>query len=241
MDLDQELIGSIIRGGRDAFVHLMDSGLSPEEHLYGDGKKAYEYLVAHWKEYGELASLEAVQQNIGTSLEFRLEDTHRFFLDEVFNDVFRILDAMTKVLTGFAVMALSLSMIGLFGLAAFMAARRTKEIGIRKVMGASLGQIVRMLIWQFSIPVIWALLIAPPISYFAANTYLAFFADRLDMTGLVVAGAGVLAVVVSWTVVAVHAVQIARSSPIDPGEPSSPLRRSRTPELGRRGRHFSCT
>jgi len=84
MDLDQELIGSIIRGGRDAFVHLMDSGLSPEEHLYGDGKKAYEYLVAHWKEYGELASLEAVQQNIGTSLEFRLEDTHRFFLDEVF-------------------------------------------------------------------------------------------------------------------------------------------------------------
>jgi putative ABC transport system permease protein len=70
-------------------------------------------------------------------------------------------------------------MIGLFGLAAFMATSRTKEIGIRKVMGASLVQIVRMLIWQFSKPVIWALALALPLSYLASGIYLDFFAERL--------------------------------------------------------------
>jgi KaiC/GvpD/RAD55 family RecA-like ATPase len=86
MDLDQELIGSVLRGGKEALVHLMDNGLSAEEHLFGDGKKAYEYLVKHWKEYGELASLEAVNNCIDTeeNLEFRLKDSHKYYLDEVF-------------------------------------------------------------------------------------------------------------------------------------------------------------
>jgi putative ABC transport system permease protein len=136
------------------------------------------------------------------------------FLDETFNEVFDIYSAMTKVLSGFAFMALTLSMIGLFGLAAFMAARRTKEIGIRKVMGASLFQIVRMLIWQFSKPVMWALLVALPVSYFASNTYLDFFADRLQLTEGIVLGSGIIAVAFAWAIVAIHAVRIARSSPI---------------------------
>ena len=136
------------------------------------------------------------------------------FLDEIFGQIFEIFSTMTKVLSGFAFIALMLSMIGLFGLAAFMAARRTKEIGIRKVMGASLIQIVRMLIWQFSKPVMWALLVALPVSYFASNIYLNFFADRLDQIEGIVLGAGILAVGFSWATVAVHAVKIARSSPI---------------------------
>jgi putative ABC transport system permease protein len=136
------------------------------------------------------------------------------FLDETFGQIFVIFSTMTKVLSGFAFIALMLSMIGLFGLAAFMAARRTKEIGIRKVMGASLIQIVRMLIWQFSKPVMWALLVALPVSYFASNIYLNFFADRLEQTESIVLGAGILAVGFSWATVAVHAVKIARSSPI---------------------------
>jgi putative ABC transport system permease protein len=137
------------------------------------------------------------------------------FLDETFGDVFDIISAMTKVLSGFAFMALTLSMIGLFGLAAFMAARRTKEIGIRKVMGASLPQIVRMLIWQFSKPVMWALLVALPISYFASNIYLDFFADRLQLTEAIVLGSGIIAVTFSWAIVAIHAIKIARSNPIN--------------------------
>jgi putative ABC transport system permease protein len=136
------------------------------------------------------------------------------FLDETFGTIFEIISAMTKVLSGFAFLALGLSMIGLFGLAAFMAASRTKEIGIRKVMGASLPQIVRMLIWQFSKPVMWALIVALPISYFASNIYLDFFADRLELAEGIVLFAGILAVIFSWSIVAIHAIKIARSSPI---------------------------
>jgi len=156
-----------------------------------------------------LAQVETVWKEIVPDYPIQTE-----FLDEVFGQVFKIYSGMTKVLAGFAVMALTLSMIGLFGLAAFMAASRTKEIGIRKVMGASLLQIVRMLIWQFSKPVVWALIIALPMAYFASNIYLDFFADRLELPAGIVLVAGLASVAFAWGIVAIHAIKIARSNPI---------------------------
>ena len=118
------------------------------------------------------------------------------------------------MLVGFALVALGLSFIGLFGLAAFMAANRTREIGIRKVMGANSGQIVRMLLWQFSTPVFWGLLVAVPVSYLASETYLNFFADRIGQPAVVVLTAGVAALGFSWLVVVLHAYRVASVSPI---------------------------
>jgi len=135
-------------------------------------------------------------------------------LDEEFDRLFQIASTLTKVVSGVAILALILSMIGLYGLAAFMAAVRTKEIGIRKVMGANLVQIVRMLIWQFSKPVLWALFIALPASYIAAEAYLGFFPDRIDSAVGIVLGAGIAGIGFSWAVVAAHAVKIARANPI---------------------------
>jgi putative ABC transport system permease protein len=89
------------------------------------------------------------------------------FFDETFEDVFQIFGLTTQVLGSFALMALMalmLSLIGLFGLAAFMAQNRTREIGIRKVMGANIGQMLGLLIWQFSRPVLWSLLVALPLA-----------------------------------------------------------------------------
>ena len=86
---------------------------------------------------------------------------------------------MPSLLRKNAFVALSLAMIGLFGLAAFMAAQRTKEIGVRKVLGASSTQIARLLVWQFSKPVMWALAAALPAAFLASNIYLDFFADRI--------------------------------------------------------------
>ena len=136
------------------------------------------------------------------------------FLDETFGEVFKIYNSMTQVFGAFAFVALTLSLIGLFGLAAFMAESRTKEIGIRKVMGASMSQIISLLIWQFSKPVIWALFIALPLAYMASAKYLDFFADRLSMPAGVVMVAGVFAVLFAWVVVAIHAMKIARANPI---------------------------
>jgi len=136
------------------------------------------------------------------------------FLEETFEDVFEIFRSMNQVLGGFAFVALTLSLIGLFGLAAFMAQSRTREIGIRKVMGASMSQIVRLLIMQFSKPVMWALLLALPLSYFAAEQYLNFFADRIELPIGIVALAGLVTILFSWGIVAIHAVGVARANPI---------------------------
>lgn len=136
------------------------------------------------------------------------------FLDESFEDGFGIFRLTTQVLGGFAVVALLLSTIGLFGLAAFMAQSRTKEIGIRKVMGANITQIVRLLIWQFSRPVLWSLLVALPLAYLSSDMYLNFFADRIAAPAGIVAASGVLAVLFAWGIVAIHAIRVARANPI---------------------------
>ena len=136
------------------------------------------------------------------------------FLDDVFEDVYKILRYMNLALAGFAFVALSLAMIGLFGLAAFMATQRTREIGVRKVLGANSVQIARLLIWQFSKPVMWALLFALPAAWLASKSYLGFFADRIESPILILLVSGFIAVLLAWGTVAGHAVRISRSSPI---------------------------
>lgn len=136
------------------------------------------------------------------------------YLDEVFEEVYKIFRALNMALAGFAIVALVLALIGLFGLAAFMATQRTKEIGIRKVLGAKSSQIARLLVWQFSKPVMWALAIALPLAYFAATAYLSFFADRIESIMVVLLATGVLGVLFAWTTIAGHAIRIARANPI---------------------------
>ena len=138
----------------------------------------------------------------------------RKFLDNYFRLFFRIPEAINKILGAFAAIALSLALIGLFGLAAFLAQRRTKEIGIRKVMGASVSQIVRLLIWQFSKPVIWSLLVALPLAYLASSIYLDFYAERFDFLVPVILLAAVVGVATAWVIVAGHAINIAKATPI---------------------------
>jgi len=136
------------------------------------------------------------------------------FLDEVFNEIYNVLKFMNMALAGFAVIALALALIGLFGLAAFMAAQRTKEIGVRKVLGASSGQIARLLVWQFSKPVAWALAIALPLAYAGSNLYLNFFEDRIESPIFILLVSGAVAVALAWGTVAGHAIRIARSNPV---------------------------
>ena len=136
------------------------------------------------------------------------------FLDEVFDEVYNILKLLNGALAGFAGVALALALIGLFGLAAFMAAQRTREIGIRKVLGANSLQVARLLVWQFSKPVMWALVIALPLAYVASKTYLDFFADRIDAQVVILLASGLVAVLLAWGTVAGHALRISRASPI---------------------------
>lgn len=136
------------------------------------------------------------------------------FLDAVFDEHFQILRAVNQIVAGFALVAVLLALFGLFGLAAFMAERRTKEIGIRKVLGADIARIVAMLVFQFSKPVFWAILLALPVSYLLADSYLSLFADRIGMPLVLILTAGGLALLFSWGTISLHAVRVARQSPI---------------------------
>jgi putative ABC transport system permease protein len=81
-------------------------------------------------------------------------------------------------------------------------------------MGARVDQIVRLLIWQFSIPVLWSMLVAMPVAYMASGVYLNFFAERITMLPLIIGLASVMGIVTAWLIVAGHAVKIATASPI---------------------------
>ena len=112
------------------------------------------------------------------------------FLDEVFNDVYQILKYMNLALAGFAFVALALAMIGLFGLAAFMAAQRTREIGVRKVLGGQFTANRPLAGVAVFKPVMFALLLALPAACFASNLYLEFFAERIQAPMLILVLSG---------------------------------------------------
>lgn len=104
--------------------------------------------------------------------------------------------------------------MSLFALATFMTEQRTREIGVRKAMGADSGAIVRLLLWQFSRPVLWAILIAVPIAWWIMARWLEGFANRVDLTAWLFAAAAGATMLVAWSTVAGQAWRVARSRPV---------------------------
>jgi putative ABC transport system permease protein len=113
-----------------------------------------------------------------------------------------------------AVVALSIAALGLFALSAYTTERRTKEIGIRKAMGADTRDILRLLIWQFTKPVLWANLIAWPVSFLVLTGWLGGFAYHVDLAPWTFAAAAATALVIAWATVFVHALRVARAKPV---------------------------
>lgn len=138
----------------------------------------------------------------------------RTFLDERIEAQYQGEEARGFMFAIFASLAVIVASLGLYGLSAFTIEQKTKEIGIRKVMGASVPTIVRQLVWQSSKPVILANFIAWPVAWFFMNNWLLGFADRIDLTPLPFLLAGGLALLIGWFSVAGHAWFVARTNPI---------------------------
>jgi putative ABC transport system permease protein len=136
------------------------------------------------------------------------------FSEDIMTELYEAEDARAQSFAAFSILAVIIGCLGLFGLAAFTAERRTKEIGIRKVLGARTRDIVRLLVWQFSRPVIVANIIAWPIAWWLMRDWLNNFDQRITLgpTPFIVAAAIALAIAVG-TVMG-HAIRVARSNPI---------------------------
>ena len=121
---------------------------------------------------------------------------------------------MGSVLSVFTGLALFIGCLGLFALAAFTAERRTKEIGVRKVLGASVASITSLLASDFLKLVVVAIAIASPVAYFFMNKWLADFAYRIDIQWWMFAAAGVAAVAIAFLTVSFQSVRAALANPV---------------------------
>ncbi len=134
--------------------------------------------------------------------------------DEVIAQVYKRLDARAQMFGMFAILAVVIGCLGLFGLAAFTAERRTKEIGIRKVLGARTADIARLLVWQFTRPVVIANIIAWPAAWWLMREFLNAHDARIALTPVPFIGASLLALVIAVLTIGAHAFRVARTNPV---------------------------
>jgi len=133
------------------------------------------------------------------------------FIDEEFEKLYR---ADQKTVWLFSCLAIFLSCLGLFGLAAFTAERRTREIGVRKVLGATIPDIVNLISREFVLLVIVSMIIASPIAWWAMNKWLEDFSYRINIAGWFFGAAGLVTMLVALMTVSFHAVKVAITNPV---------------------------
>jgi len=119
-----------------------------------------------------------------------------------------------RVFAGCSAIALLLASMGLFGLSSFLAERRTKEVGIRKATGAGRADILRLLIWDLSKPVLWANFIAWPVCYVLLRRWLNGFAYHVELSVPIFLGASAVAMLIAWLVVLGHTARVASATPV---------------------------
>ena len=171
-----------------------------------------DYLVVRYSSPQPAAvrdRIERVWKRIAPDVPFEAK-----FADDIVRDLYDREEARAKMFAGFAGLAVVIGCLGLFGLASFTAERRTKEIGIRKVLGARTQDIVRLLVWQFSRPVLIANVIAWPIAWWLMRDWLNNFDARIGLNPALFVGAGLLALVIAAVTIIGHAMKVARANPI---------------------------
>ncbi len=148
--------------------------------------------------------------------EFEEENTfNSYFLDDDFETFYRNEIRFGQIFGYFSLLAIIVACLGLFGLASFLTAQRTKEIGVRKVLGASVGQIIKILSFDFVKWVIVANLIAWPVCWYIMNNWLQKFSFHTTINIYVFMIAGSLAVIVALITVIFHTYRAASSNPVE--------------------------
>ena len=137
------------------------------------------------------------------------------FLDKSFEEMYRTEQRAGTIALIFSVLAIFIASLGLFGLATFIAQQRKKEIGIRKVLGASVQGIVQMLSKDFLKLVAIAFVIAVPVAWYGMNLWLMDFAYRIDISWWIFIAAGVSALLIALITVSWQAVRAAVANPVE--------------------------
>jgi putative ABC transport system permease protein len=137
------------------------------------------------------------------------------FLDDSFNEVYKADRRVGTIILSFSILAIIIACLGLFGLATFLAEQRTKEIGVRKVLGASIPSILLMLSKEFIKWIIIANIIAWPVAYYFMNRWLQDFAYRINISWWLFLIAGCAALIIALITISFQAIKAATANPVE--------------------------
>jgi len=156
-----------------------------------------------------LSQLEALCHTLNPKFPFTYK-----FTDEEYRNLYKSEAVVHSLSNGFAVLAIAICCLGLLGLAMFTAEQRTKEFGIRKVLGAKAGTLFGLLSKDFLVLVLVAFILASPLAWWAMHTWLQNFAFHIDVSWWVFALAGVLALLIALLTVSYQAIKVAIANPV---------------------------
>jgi putative ABC transport system permease protein len=156
-----------------------------------------------------LTGLEGLSKELNPKFPFSYS-----FSDDAYAYLYKSEQIVSKLSNYFALLAIFISCLGLFGLAAFSASQRTKEIGVRKVLGASVSNIISLLINGFLKPVVIAIIIAIPVSQYFMQHWLNGFAYKIHLEWWVFAIAGLIAIIIALMTVSYQAIRAALTNPV---------------------------
>jgi putative ABC transport system permease protein len=174
--------------------------------------QSFNYLIAHAK----TNNMGSVLQSIGKTWK-QLNPNEPFeytFLNDDFQRNYEADNRLAAIVRNFTIIAILISCLGLFGLATFSAEQRTKEIGVRKVLGASVGNVVGLLSKEFLKLVFIGILIASPITWFVMNKWLQDFAYRTHISWMVFAITAFIAIGIALLTISFQAIKAALANPV---------------------------
>ena len=163
----------------------------------GDYPATIPFIENTWKKYADHESIE---------YSFLDQDVGRMYIAD---------QQAGKIITTFSILAIFIACLGLLGLAAFVTEQRTKEIGIRKVLGASVMEVMALLSKEFIKWVLVANVIAWPLAYYVMNNWLKNFAYKIDLSFWVFAASGLFVMIIALLTVSSHAVKAATANPVE--------------------------
>lgn len=204
---DKTIVGVV----KDFNLISLHSNVEPMVFLFNP--KETHFVMAKLEKGKELMAIDEIEKlykNVNPGYVFNPQ-----FIDQDFNALYQSEQRVSLLSRYFSALAILISCLGLFGLAAFTAERRTKEIGIRKILGASFISIIYLLSHDFTKMVLAAILIALPIGYFIADTWLTNFAFHIDLAWWHFALPGLMALLVAWLTVGLQTIKAARVNPVE--------------------------
>jgi len=179
-------------------------------------------IILIWQPYGRV-SIKISGQNVQASVsQIRNTLMHYApnipfdftFLDQHFDQLYHSEQQQGTLFTIFACIAIFIACLGLFGLSAFTITQRVKEIGVRKVLGASVPQIVTELSKDFLVLVLIAATVAIPVAIYAMDQWLSTFASRTELSWWILAGAGVVALIIAFATISIQSIKAATANPV---------------------------